>query len=200
MYKRQLVWCPAEADVSINYGWFWQSDNYYKKQDRVPCRTAKELADIYFATVGGNASLLLNVPADKNGLINPREIKVLKEFTKITEDTFKENMPYDLSLVSPDGEECIPETDSFMMQENEAAIRLRPNGKFRTLVIEEDIRYSQRVESFSVFADGKHVKDCTCIGSGRILRFPKGLDADEIDIVITQSRSNPIIKSIRLYK
>ena len=109
-------------------------------------------------------------------------------------------MPYDLSLVSPEGEECVPGTDSFMMQNDEAAIRLRPNGKFRTLVIEEDIRYSQRVESFSLFADGKHVKDCTCIGACRILRFPKGLDADEVDILITQSRSNPIIKSIRLYK
>ena len=166
----------------------------------MPCRTAKELADIYFATVGGNASLLLNVPTDKTGLINPREIKILKEFTKIIEDTFKETMPFDLSLVSPDGEECVPGTNAFLMQNDEAAIRLRPNGKFRTLVIEEDIRYSQRVEAFSVYADGKHVKDSTCIGAFRILRFPGGIDADEVDIVITMSRSNPIIKSIDLYK
>lgn len=195
-----LRWCPAEADVSINHGWFWQDEKYYAERNQPVSRTAKELSDIYFNTVGGNASLLLNVPADKNGLINPREIKILKEFTKIINDTFKENMPYDLTLVYTDGEECVPGTDSFMMQENEAGIRLRPNGKFRTMVLEEDIRYSQRVEAFAVFADGKHVKDLTTIGSCRIIRFPKGLDADEVDIVITQSRSNPIIKSIRLYK
>ncbi len=196
----QLRWCPAEADVSVNYGWFWQNEKYYKEKNQPVSRTAKELSDIYFNTVGGNASLLMNVPADRNGLINAREIKILKEFTKIIEDTFKENMPYDLSLVSPDGEECVPGTDSFMMQNDEAAIRLRPNGKFRTIVLEEDIRFSQRVEAFSVFADGKHVKDLTTIGSCRIIRFPKGIDADEVDIVITQSRTNPIIKSIRLYK
>ena len=195
-----LRWCPAEADVSINHGWFWQDEKYYAERNQPVSRTAKELSEIYFNTVGGNASLLLNVPVDKNGLINPREIKILKEFTKTIEDTFKENMPYDLSLISPDGKECVPGTDSFMMQNDEAAIRLRPNGKFKTLVIEEDIRYSQRVEAFSVFADGKHVKDLTTIGSCRIIRFTKGLDADEVDIVITQSRSNPIIKSIRLYK
>ncbi len=195
-----LVWCPAEADVSINYGWFWQSEEFYAERKQSVSRTEKELADIYLKTVGGNASLLLNVPPDKNGLINPREIKTLKEFTKIIDEVFKENMPYDLSLVYTDGEECVPGTDSFMMQANEAGIRLRPNGKFRTLVIEEDIKYSQRVESFSVFADGKHIKDGTCIGACRILNFPKGIDADEVDIVITQSRSNPIIKSIRLYK
>ena len=195
-----LCWCPAEADVPINHSWFWQKDEFYAEREDEPCRTPKELADIYFRTVGGNASLLLNVPADRDGLINPREIKVLKEFTKIIEDTFKENMPFELSLVSPDGEECIPGADSFMMQENEAAIRLRPNGKFRTLMIEEDVKYSQRVEKCSLFADGKHVQDFTTIGSGKILRFPSGIDADEVDIVITQSRSNPIIKSIRLYK
>lgn len=195
-----LRWCPAEADISINLGWFWHDDSFYKEQDMPVSRTAEELAQIYFNTVGGNASLLLNIPPDKNGLINPREIKTLKEFTAIIEKTFKENMPFDLSLVAPDGEECIPGTDSFMMQENEAGIKLRPNGKFRTIVLEEDIKYSQRVESFSIYADGKKIKDCTTIGAGKIIRFPSGIDADEIDIVITQSRSNPIIKSIRLYK
>ena len=195
-----IRWCPAEADVPINYGWFWQEDKYYTERNMPVSRTAEELARIYFNTVGGNASLLLNVPADKNGLINPREIKILKDFTKIIEDSFKENMPFDLTLTTTDEEEVIPGTDSFMMQENEAGIKLRPNGKFRTMVLEEDIRYSQRVESFSVYADGKKIKDCTVIGSCKIIRFPEGVDADEIDIVITQSRSNPIIKSIRLYK
>ena len=200
MNKANLCWCPAEADVSINCGWFWHNDDFYKKQETFVSRTPEQLAQIYFNTVGGNASLLLNIPPDKDGLINPREIKTLKEFTQIIEKTFSELMPYELSLVSTDGEECIPGADCFMMQENEAIIRLRPNGKFRTLVIEEDIKYSQRVEAFSVFADGKKINDCTTIGSGKIIRYPEGTDADEVDIVITQSRSNPIIKSIRLYK
>ncbi len=200
LHKANLRWCPAEADVSVNYGWFWQTEQYYKERKGESCRTAQELSEIYLNTVGGNASLLLNVPPDKDGLINPREIKVLKEFTKIIDDIFKESMPYDLSIVSTTGEECAPASDSFALQGNEAAIRIRPNTKFRTLVLQEDIRFSQRIESFDIYADGKHIKSFTTIGSQKIIQLKNGLDADEVDIVITQSRANPIFKSIRLYK
>ncbi len=198
--KANLHWCPAEADVSVDHAWFWQSNSYYEKNLQKPTRSAKELADIYFNTVGGNASLLLNVPPDKDGLINPREIKVLKEFSKIIEDTFNESMPYDLSIVSTNGEEAAPASDSFALQGDEAAIRIRPNTKFKTLVLQEDIRFSQRIESFDIYADGKHIKSFTTIGSQKIINFKNGLDADEVDIVIRQSRANPIFKSIRLYK
>lgn len=197
-----LRWLPAEADVSINYGWFWHPENFYEENNYKHgcCRSAKELADIYFNTVGGNASMLLNVPPDTDGLINPREEKILRDFTKIINDVFREAMPFELSLVSPEGEECVPGADSFMMQNDEAAIRLRPNDKFRTIVLTEDIRYSQRVEAFEIYADGKKIYDGTVIGTQKIINIPDGIDADEIDIVITQSRANPIIKSVRIYK
>ena len=57
------AWIPAEADVSIRPGWFWRSseDNQIK--------SVEELMDIYLASVGRNAVLLLNVPADTRGKI-----------------------------------------------------------------------------------------------------------------------------------
>lgn len=197
---KNLIWNPAEADVSVTYGWFWHDDEYYKDNEKGSSRTPEELAQIYFNTVGGNASMLLNVPVDNRGLIAEREITTLKNFTKIINDTFKESLPYDLSLLTTDGEEVIPGSASFMLQNNEEAIKLIVDDSFKTMLLEEDIRYSQRVEAFELYLDGKKYEDFTVIGSGKIIRFPEAVNAKEIVIVITQSRSNPIIKGIKLYK
>ena len=198
--KTCLRWSPAEADVSITHGWFWHDDEYYKGKKNGGSRTPKQLAEIYFNTVGGNASFLLNVPPDTRGLISDREIKTLSEFSAKIKDTFKENMPFELMIVDKDGTEFMPGADGFLLQDNEIGAMLRPSGKFRTIVIEEDIRYSQRVESFEIYVDNIRKVKGTTIGSGKIINFPKGVDADEILFVVTQSRGNPIIRSIKLYR
>lgn len=195
-----LRWCPAEADVPINDGWFWHDDIYYSELNKRASRTADELADIYFKTIGGNAALLLNVPPDTRGLISDREIRTLYEFSSIIKNTFKENIPFELYIIDKNGEEFIPGSAGFMLQENEVGAKIAPVDKFRTMVIEEDIRYSQRVEEFEVFADGKKIVRGTTIGSGKIINFPDGTDADEVLFIVTQSRGNPIIKNIKLYK
>ena len=71
------IFKPAVADVSVDMGWF-HTDNIFSYARKG--RSAEELAKIYFDSVGGNASMLLNVPPDKDGLINKREIKTLQKF------------------------------------------------------------------------------------------------------------------------
>ncbi len=198
--KAELCWCPAEADVSVTSGWFWHEDEYYKKKHRFISRTPKELAEIYFKTVGGNAALLLNVPVDNRGLISEREKDTLKRFSDIIKASFAETVPYSLTVITADMKESMPDTDSFMLLDGEAGACLYPVGKFRTMVIEEDIKYGQRIESFDIFADSKKTAHGTTVGSCKIIRFPNGFEADEIIFVVTQSRGNPIIKSIKLYK
>lgn len=195
-----LRWCPAEADVSVTHGWFWHDDKYYENEKNGGMRTPQELADIYFNTAGGNAALLLNVPPDTRGLISDREIKTLSEFSSIVKNSFSENMPFELMIVDRNGEEFIPGADGFLLQDGEIGAMIRPSGKFRTMVIEEDIRYSQRVEKFEIYADNIRKVKGTTIGSCKMIRFPDGIEADEILFVVTQSRGNPIIRSIKLYK
>ena len=59
----QLVWHPAECDVSIRPGWFYHPS----EDDKV--KSLATLADIYFKSVGRNSVLLLNIPPDRRGRI-----------------------------------------------------------------------------------------------------------------------------------
>ena len=81
-----------------------------------------------------------------------------------------------------------------------------PEGKrLATLYLEEDLRYSQRIEEFKVFAKYKgdekyyEIYMGTVIGSGKIIRFPDFVEAEEIVITPTQSRKNPIIKKVLVF-
>ena len=50
------VWRPAEVDTSIRPGWF------YHPEEDARLRTADDLVNLYFNSVGLNGKLLLNVP------------------------------------------------------------------------------------------------------------------------------------------
>ena len=58
---KDLVWYPAEVNTSIRPGWFYHES----EDDKV--KSLGELLNIYFNSVGGNATFLLNVPPDKRG-------------------------------------------------------------------------------------------------------------------------------------
>lgn len=67
-------WYPAECDVSIRPGWF-----YHAKEDE-KVKTLAKLMDIYFASVGRNSVMLVNVPPDRRGLFADPDLTRLKEF------------------------------------------------------------------------------------------------------------------------
>lgn len=190
---KELVFKPAEADVSINLGWFWHNNLYYlfKKQ-----RTAKNLSDIYFNTVGGNASMLLNVPPDKNGLINKREIRTLKEFTRLITEPFKNEVTGFVPCPSHEKAE----------KNSVAEIRMKADKKteLRLISLREDLSFSQRVEEFSILIKNRDKKyECiyngTVIGSRKIVRLKAAVSTDEIIIAVKQSRAEPKLTDIRIY-
>jgi alpha-L-fucosidase len=65
------VWRPGEADVSIRPGWF----HHQVEDDRV--KTVDQLVDLYFASVGRNSKLLLNVPPTRDGLLHGTDVSRL---------------------------------------------------------------------------------------------------------------------------
>jgi len=70
----RMKWYPAECDVSIRPGWF-----YHANEDG-SVKTLDELLRIYYASVGRNSVLLLNVPPDPRGLFADADVQRLKEF------------------------------------------------------------------------------------------------------------------------
>ncbi len=203
-----LIFKPAEADVSVNIGWFFCS-NRFKRASKM--RTAEELADIYFKTVGGNASLLLNIPPNKKGLIDEKNVLQLEMFTKLINEPFAKQETLFASNLVADGHKLAPQElfengEGYMLAEGEHGIEVHFDGirDITAITLRENLSCSQRVEAFEVYASkGKgfsRVYKGTVIGSKKIVLFKKPIKASALVIIPTESRGNPVLKDIRIYK
>ena len=195
----ELIWYPAEADVSVTYGWFYHEDSYY--ENGVSSRTPEQLADIYFKSIGGNASLLLNVPVNRMGLIGEREKATLECFRKII-DKRLENQITEYEL---DGEYETGGGDPLIFADRQYGIKitLEKEQTVRTIFLSEDISQGQRVENFIVTAktggDEAKIYEGTTIGSGKYILLDKPLYTNELHIYITEARLNPVFDEIKLF-
>ena len=70
-YRGPLAWYPAEVNTSTRKGWF----HHANKDSQV--RSADELFSIWKGSVGGNATFLLNVPPNRDGLLASSDVEVL---------------------------------------------------------------------------------------------------------------------------
>ena len=85
-------WMPAECDVSIRPGWF------YHAQEDAAVRTADNLLNLYFESVGRGASLLLNFPPDRRGRIGQKDAAAAQEFHQRLESLFRRNLAAEATL------------------------------------------------------------------------------------------------------
>ena len=79
-------WTAAECDVSIRPGWFYHPE----EDDRV--KSPEQLADLYYRSVGHNATLLLNFPVDREGLIHPIDSANAVNFHKMIQRELQHNL------------------------------------------------------------------------------------------------------------
>jgi len=71
----ESVWLPFEADVSIRRpDWFWSTQNQRN------LLSLDQLLEIYYRSVGHGAQLLLNIPADRRGLLPDADAARAREF------------------------------------------------------------------------------------------------------------------------
>ena len=61
-----------------------------KQDDRV--KTPEQLFQLYLKSVGRGANLLLNVPPDREGLINAHDSAALVEFKKLRDESFDKSI------------------------------------------------------------------------------------------------------------
>lgn len=180
-------------------------------------RSFENLKEIYLSSVGGNTTLLLNLPPMKNGKLHPADVQNVKMLGEFIKNTFKNNLADDADI------QTIPERDTegkngdVLRTDNydsvfrneagnrELTIQLQWKEKktLSYLVLKEAIPYSQRVEKFSVWyvtAEGKKEKltDATTIGYKKIVDL-QGIETDLLEIHIEDSRVAPVISFVGVY-
>lgn len=208
-YYNELKWYPAEVDVSIRKGWFWHKNQKPK--------SVKKLLDIYYKAVGGNSSLLLNVPPNREGLIDDKDVKVLKEFGEEISKAVENKISYSAKvgkigemrdMSSQDVNVLLTDNlEGIVLNDNDSVIdlKLSQTTKVKFIHLREDLRYSQRIEYFDVYAKvGDRwllLANATNVGNRRIIQVEKykQKETDTIRIVIRQSRKNPVISYIGVY-
>ena len=208
---RDLVFYPAETDVSIRKGWFYHWNQSPKDLDH--------LMQIYFTSVGGNSSLLLNVTPNKDGLIPDKDVKRLKELGDAVAATKAEEAQIASISVgyAENGKETMVQKEelnnllndeytgyTFTDEEYILDFNLSKEISVGRIDLREDLRSSQRVELFEVWVkDGGGnwvlIGDSTVIGNRRTLLFEDCPSTKQVRVVIRQSRSVPVLRSVELY-
>ncbi|MEO5603606.1 MAG: alpha-L-fucosidase [Cyclobacteriaceae bacterium] len=204
-------WIPAEVDVSIRPGWF-----YHQKEDSL-VKSAEKLFEIYLTSVGRGSTLLLNVPPDKRGLLNEKDVAVLKAWRKLIDETFKTNLAaqasieasayrgnnerYDPSKINDGEKETYWATDDGVTT-GWLEINLNHIKEVKYLLIQEYIQSGQRVSSFNVESwngqEWKPLASATTIGYKRILKFDP-VKTDKLRLNITASKACPLISNVEVY-
>ncbi|XLU20666.1 hypothetical protein S245_056732, partial [Arachis hypogaea] len=190
-------------------------------------KSAINLLEIYYKSVGRNCHLLLNVPPNSSGLISPEDIQVLQEFTELRRSIFSNNFDINelLQASSTRGEgggggggTCDSQFSPYnvlkegiytywALEEYQSRwilyIDLQELVSFNVLQLQEPIQMGQRVSEFhleELQQDGlwKIVTNGTTIGYQRLLLFPK-VKSQHLKLVIDKSRADPLISYFGIY-
>lgn len=207
-YQGEWVWYPAEVNTSIRPGWF------YHEEEDLHVRSDRELFEIYLNSVGGNATFLLNIPPNKDGLIaKPDQETLLRLGYKIAQ--------FQNTLLTQTGRLTASSNGHLFHQlkrlingrldccwkpgedDDEPWIQMNfPEPvEWNTLVLQEQILRGQRVEVFEIWAaDGdkwSKVAEGTVIGYKKIIRVPL-IRTDRLKVVFKQFRGYPTLAHINI--
>lgn len=209
-FKDGNKWTVPESDARITSGWFWG------KNKNTP-KTIKELAQIYFRSVGHGSTLLLNIPPNDNGDIDNDIYDRILEFGKNIKESFSNNLiingKISATSVRNNSKQFSPQNliiddGSWTCEENEneanLLIELEDEKYFDAITIEENIGLGQRIDYYKIeyLVDSKWnlLKEGETIGAKRIVRFSP-ISARKLRLNIkTYNEKSPSLKKIGIYK
>ncbi|WP_339755999.1 alpha-L-fucosidase [Algoriphagus aquimarinus] len=202
-------WVPAEADVSIRPGW------YYHKYEDHKVRTLPQLLEIYYKSIGRNASLLINFPVDTRGLIHENDVEAIMKFGEKVKEDFAVNLAaqavasanadrgrgYEVENVLDEDYETYWTTPD-AGKTGEITIDFGTETTFNRLLIQEYTPLGQRVKSFvlekEVNGNWEKIAEGTTVGHKRILRFADAA-ASKIRVKFTDGKDIPVISKVGIY-
>lgn len=204
-------WVPGEVNTSIRPEWFYHP----AEDDKV--KTVPQLLDAYYASVGRNATFLLNFPIMPDGKIHPTDVKHAVEMGNVVKQTFAVNLARQEKAEATNTRGSSPKfgpknavdekKDTYWAADDDVkkaslTIELKKPTLFNRFLAQEYIRLGQRVKGFTVeaFVGGnwQEVARGSTIGYKRILRFP-AVEATKVRFNITDSKAAPVISAIGIY-
>ncbi|MGJ0686620.1 alpha-L-fucosidase [Mediterraneibacter gnavus] len=209
-------WTVPEADARITSGWFWGT------QKNTP-KTMEELSDMYFNSVGHNATLLLNVPPNNQGTVDEAILKRVEEFGKNIKESFDENLAkaegasVKVSSVRGNAQTYKPgnmideNDDTYWTTDDgtksgEILIDLGKETKFDVVSVEEAIQNGQRINNYKIeYRNGDSgawtlLEEGKTIGAKRLCRTSE-TTARQIKITVgTTDGKVPMISEVGVYK
>ncbi|WP_099204536.1 alpha-L-fucosidase [Scatolibacter rhodanostii] len=207
---QELMWYPAEVDVSIRPSWG------YVKEDDTKLHSLNTLMTMYLRSVGGNANLLLNVPPNPDGLFAEADIERLSEMGSALQKLFSNPAPLPENCVSSSfAAEHEPEfvyssnRDTYWQSGTDdvsPALTLSWDKPIELdmAVIQETIEEGQHIESFDLdyLDEENHWKtffSATTIGYKRICQFSK-IKTKQVRFKVNASRSFAAITYLKFYQ
>ena len=205
-------WVPAECDVSIRPGWFYHPE----EDDRV--KSPDQLVDLYYRSVGHNATLLLNFPVDRRGLIHPVDSANAVRFHEMIQQQLKTNLvagmtpkvsnerggDFVASALTDDNFDTYWATEDGVTTADIEFLFDTPT-RMNRMMLQEYIPLGQRVKAFVVeyldkdtWLPVKLNEETTTIGYKRLLRF-ETVETKGIRIRITDARGPLCLSSVGVY-
>lgn len=205
-------WMPSECDVPLRPGWF-----YHESQDE-QVKSPAVLLDLYYKSVGRNASLDLGLSPDKRGILHENDVKVLAQFGSLLQQTFAvniaarakitasnvrgDNKAYATSLLVDDDRYSYWATDD-SVRAAELLLDLPDSSVFNVIRLRENIKLGQRITSFAVDQfvndDWKEIAAGTTIGGNRLLRLQQPVKSRKIRLRITGSMASIVLSDLGLF-
>ncbi|MBQ4637942.1 MAG: alpha-L-fucosidase [Clostridia bacterium] len=198
MYSKGLAFTPSEIDMSIRPGWFWHE---YEEP-----HSLERLFRTWLTSYGANACLNLNLPPNRDGLIDERDVKRLKELGELIKKEFGSPIKANVKKAGD-----TPVTQPKYEITFETDVR-----DIKYVEIMEDIAKGQRIETFRIIADTQSgaqypLYQGTCVGKRKIcvLKDPfedqnpllrdKEDSFKKLTVFVTSARDEVFIKDIKVY-
>jgi alpha-L-fucosidase len=211
-----LWWYPAETNVTIlgNGQWFWGADKHP--------RAVTQLVDIYYASIGRNSNLILNLSPDKRGLIPDDQLLALRQTSDIVGETFARDLARGGRLEADGaatGHRAAAALDGSLDTWWEApagrttgalTLTLQAPATFDVVSLQEAVdRRGQRIEGFALETwDGAawvpmpklDSDELTTVGHRRLIRLEHPVTATKLRVRITAARFAPTLAEIGLFR
>lgn len=215
-YEDGNHWTVPEADARITSGWFWGT------QKNTP-RTLTNLAEMYFRSVGHNATLLLNVPPNNEGKVDQAILDRVVEFGQNVQDTFRTNLAKangttitasnvrgnDIDFKpgnAVDDDDATYWTTDDGTTSGSLTIKWDSAKRFDVVSIEEAIQNGQHINSYEVEykendnASWQTMESGVTVGSKRLIRTSP-ISATQVRITVgTSTGKVPQLSEVGVYK